>query len=348
MGNTQRLPNGNTLINWAVGNLPKLTEVRPNGTKAFEMNWAAGYEAYRVWRCAWQGVALKPNLILEPYPDNVTLIFNKFGDTNVAYYRIYGATSANPTTVLATSSATLARLVNLENLRTYYFRVTAVDHNGIESAFSDEKSVYVNLVRPGANLLLNGDFAQGTAPWTLALAGTAVATWNTANGSAYIDITSAGGALADIQLRQPGLRLIQGKEYVLEFDAWSVASRLIEIRVQQNQSPFTTYKLANPSLTPVRRRFSYPFTMASPTDLDARLAFNLGASSTDVFLDDAVLFMVAPGDFNRDRIVDLFDLDVFASQWLLQGSGRTADLNADAAVNFRDFSIFGQNWLGGN
>ncbi|KPJ61745.1 MAG: hypothetical protein AMJ46_00005, partial [Latescibacteria bacterium DG_63] len=51
MANTQRLPNGNTLINWAVGSLPKLTEVRPDGTKAFEMNWVDRYEAYRVWRC---------------------------------------------------------------------------------------------------------------------------------------------------------------------------------------------------------------------------------------------------------------------------------------------------------
>ena len=103
MGNAQRLPNGNTLINWAVGNLPKLTEVRPDGTKAFEMNWADGFEAYRVWRCPWQGVALKPNLIIEPYPDKLTLIFNKFGDTNVAYYRIYGGTTPQPTNVLATT-----------------------------------------------------------------------------------------------------------------------------------------------------------------------------------------------------------------------------------------------------
>ena len=34
MGNTQRLPNGNTLINWSIARLPKLTEVRPDGTKA--------------------------------------------------------------------------------------------------------------------------------------------------------------------------------------------------------------------------------------------------------------------------------------------------------------------------
>ena len=60
MGNAQRLTNGNTLIDWAVGNLPKLTEVRPDGTKAFEMNWLNQYEAYRTWRCSWPGVALQP------------------------------------------------------------------------------------------------------------------------------------------------------------------------------------------------------------------------------------------------------------------------------------------------
>ena len=60
MGNAQRLANGNTLIDWAVGNLPKLTEVRPDGSKAYEMNWADGWEAYRTWRCSWQGSAVQP------------------------------------------------------------------------------------------------------------------------------------------------------------------------------------------------------------------------------------------------------------------------------------------------
>ncbi len=346
MGNTQRLPNGNTLINWAVGNLPKLTEVRPDGTKAFEMNWASGFEAYRVWRCSWQGLALKPNLLIEPYPDRITLLFNKFGDTNVSYYRIYGGTSPNPSSVLATSVSTLANLSNLQNQRTYYFRVTAVNRNGAESAFSDEKSVLVNIIKPGENMVLNGDFSQGTGSWTWTVSGTASAGWSILSGAAFIDITNAGNALTDVQLCQAGLKLLQGKEYVLAFDAWSASSRAIEVRLQQNQSPFTTYKLANPSLTTARRRFSYPFVMANATDLNTRLAFNLGVASADVYLDDIVLFMVAPGDFNRDQRVDLFDLSVFTGQWLQQGSGHTADFNGDSRVDFRDFSIFGQNWSG--
>jgi len=79
------------------------------------MNWADGYEAYRVWRCAWQGVALKPNLLIEAYSDKLTLIFNKFGDKNVAYYRIYGGTTSQPTNVLATTPLTMANLRDLQN-----------------------------------------------------------------------------------------------------------------------------------------------------------------------------------------------------------------------------------------
>ena len=192
MGNAQRLPNGNTLINWAVGNLPKLTEVRPDGTKAYEMNWTDGFEAYRVWRCSWQGVALKPNLIIEPYPDKLTLIFNKFGDTNVAYYRIYGGTTPQPTNVLATTPLTMANLQNLQNQTQYYFRVTAVSRAGTESDYSDEQSVFVNIIRPGQNMVANGDFALGTNSWIWTNSGTASATLSIVSGAAYIHADQPG------------------------------------------------------------------------------------------------------------------------------------------------------------
>lgn len=346
MGNTQRLPNGNTLINWAVGNLPKLTEVRPDGTKAYEMNWADGYEAYRVWRCPWQGVALKPNLIIEPYSDKVTLIFNKFGDTNVAYYRIYGGTTPQPTNVLATTPVTLANLRDLQNQVTYYFRVTAVGRDGTESAYSDEQSVFVNITRPGQNMVVNGDFSLGTNSWIWTNNGTASATWSVTNGVAYIHPISPGTALSDIQLRQAGLRLVLSNRYVLAFDAWAASRRAMEVRVGQNQAPWTTYKVAAPTLTTTRQRFSYPFVMVNATDLDARVMFNLGVSSIDVFLDNVAVFKPASGDFNQDGRVNFLDLSVFTSQWLRQGSGLSADLDGNATVDFKDFGILGQDWSG--
>ena len=347
MGNVQRLSNSNTLINWVIGSLPKLTEVRPDGSKAFEMNWVDGYEAYRVWRCAWQGNALKPNLIIESYPEKVLLLFNKFGDTNLGYYRIYGGTNSGPTNVLATTPITMASLVNLVNKRTYYFRVTAVSKTGTESPASDEQSVLVNLVKPGENQVANSDFALGTNSWTLTLGGTATAAWRLTNGAAYVDITNAGTALANIQVQQAGLRLIQGQQYVLEFDAWADAARYIEARLLMNQSPSTTYKVVTPLLAATKQHFSYPFTMTFTTDLNTRLAFNMGASAIDVYLDNVSLYSVAPGDFNRDKTVNLDDFSVFASQWLKQGAGSTADLNADGKVDFKDFELLGENWSNG-
>jgi hypothetical protein len=177
MGDVQRLTNGNTLIDWAIGLLPKLTEVRPDGSKAFEMNWVAQWEAYRTWRCPWQGSAVQPYLIVEPYPDNITLIFNQFGDTNVAFYKIYGGTVSQSTTLLATSGVTLKRLVNLQNGSTYYFRVTAVNKQGVEGPYSNEASAMVNIIKPGQNMIQNGDFSQGTAFWVWGLNGGATAAW---------------------------------------------------------------------------------------------------------------------------------------------------------------------------
>ena len=145
MGNVQRLTNGNTHINWVLAAYPKACEVDSNGVKQLELNLTPGSDLYRSWRAPWDGVVPVPYLIVEPYPDNVTLIFNKFGDTNVDFYRIYGGTSPQPTTLLATTPSTLAHLSNLQNNQQYYFRVTAVAKDGTESGYSNEENVMVNL-----------------------------------------------------------------------------------------------------------------------------------------------------------------------------------------------------------
>jgi len=49
MGFAQRLENGNTLISWGAVN-PTLTEVKPDGSKALEMNLPTGVFSYRVFK----------------------------------------------------------------------------------------------------------------------------------------------------------------------------------------------------------------------------------------------------------------------------------------------------------
>jgi len=295
MGNTQRLTNGNTLIDWAVTNLPKLTEIAPDGTKAFEMNWLNYWEAYRVWRCTWHAVAAQPYLLLESYPDNVTLLFNQFGDTNVAYYRIYGGPTSQSTNFLSSSATTLARLTYLKNGATYYFRVTAVHRDGTEGEFSNEQSVTVNLVQPGQNMVTNGNFSLGTNGWALSLANSGSATWTATNGVASFTIANGGTYATDIQLQQTGFRLIQGFQYVLSFDAWATRPRYIQAEVGQAASPYLNYSsVAASALTPVSNHFQYVFTMTQASDFNANLMFNLGTSATGVSLANISLSIAPP------------------------------------------------------
>jgi len=349
MGDVQRLPNGNTLINWALGAYPKLTEVRPDGSKAFEMNWVNQFEAYRVWRCPWQGVALKPYLILEAYPDNVTLLFNQFGDSNVVTYRIYGGTSPQPTTLLATSGTTLKSLTNLTNGQLYYFRVTAVNKDGVEGPYSNEESVTVNIIKPGQNMIANGDFAGGKTSWSSAVTSPAAMTWTIASGGySSCVISNSGSATTSLQLKQTGLPLILGNTYVFEFDAWTNSgTRTIEAKLMQNGSSNTNYSGTKiPSLTPTKTHYRYVFTMQAASDFSSMLVFNVGSSTKSVFLDNISLFNPPPGDLNQDGKVDLLDLKQMSTEWRKVQAGLTSDLNGDGKVDFKDMGVLGDNWSG--
>lgn len=346
MGDAQRLTNGNTLIDWAIGGLPKLTEVRPDGTKAYEMNWADGWEAYRTWRCAWSGSAVRPYLIVEPYPDNITLIFNQFGDTNVAFYKLYGGPSSGSTNLLATSAVTLKRLTGLQNGTTYYFHVTAVNKQGVEGPASNEQSATVNIINPGQTMISNGDFSQGTSSWVWSVTNGAAASWAIESGVSHFYITNGTAGVANIQLKQTGKPLIQGKTYVFQFDAWSTtAPRYIQAEVAQDAPPNQFYGGAvSVYLTPVANHYRYVFTMNAASDFNASVMFNLGGSSVGVYLDNVSLYYCAPGDLNADGRVDLFDLQLLSHDWLKQQSGLPTDLNNDGKVDFSDFSILGENW----
>jgi hypothetical protein len=55
MGSVQRLPNGNTLIGWGLNPSPAVTEVKPDGTKVFEMSFTAPNVSFRAFRFPWAG-----------------------------------------------------------------------------------------------------------------------------------------------------------------------------------------------------------------------------------------------------------------------------------------------------
>ncbi len=302
MGNVQRLPNENTHINWAVGDVfPIAQEITPEGNKLFEMKFNNGYHVYRSFRHPWKGNVNTPYLILEPQIDNLTLIFNKFGDKNIEYYNIYGGRIPNPTTLLDSSHTTLKQLVGLQNGARYYFRVTAVDNNGQESAFSNEEDIIVNIIQPGSNLIVNGDFENELNSWIWGVGGTASADVQVNDGICNFMIENGGSQIYDVQLRQNNIPLIQGQNYTFEFDAWADETRIVEIKVGQDVSPYTNYSLIGyTALSPAQKRYVYTFEMKESSDNSARVVINSGMYTPNIFIDNLSLKMDAPTKLDEE------------------------------------------------
>jgi hypothetical protein len=326
MGNVQRLPNGNTLINWAVGYLPKLTEVRPDCTKVFEMNYVDQHDCYRVHRCQWNGAAEKPYLIAESHREAVELIFNQFGDPDVDYYKIYGSTSPNPITKIDTSRTTMKTITNLENHQQYYFRVTAVS-GASESDFSNEEDVNTNFIEPGSNMVLNGDFSDSKDYWYFYDENPASASWSIEDGVGHIQISQGGNNPEQIFLVQDGIEVLRGEAYLFEFDAWADAPRAIEAVIMQYPGLLTNYSQTGQTvLTTTPIHYAYPFTMEDPSDFNALVIFFLGNSNSDVYIDNISL--------KRTTGTDVREKPVLIPQQVKLTGNYPNPFNAETTINF--------------
>lgn len=140
MGNVQRLPNGNTLIGWGMERTT-LTEVHPDGSKAFELRFVDPIYSYRAFRFHWKGTAAAPTLWTDTTAEEVTLHFTRFGATNIVKYFIYGGQTPAPIVQLDSTTGNSFIPKNLTEGKTYYFRVTSLDEQWNESAFSNEVEV---------------------------------------------------------------------------------------------------------------------------------------------------------------------------------------------------------------
>lgn len=279
MGNTQRLGNGHTLINWVEAKYPKAMEVRPDGSVAFSMNWAdQDSKSYRVFRCPWTGQVTQPYLVTESYDDHVTLIYNAFGHDDVQSYRIYADTQSHPTTLFDETNDPLKRYTTeLVNGERYYFRVTAVDDEGRESDFSNQAQVDVQYVGVDDELLTNGDFSAGQESWDFSVSEGAEAGWQVVDGAATVEVTEAGTLLNSVALSQEAIPLRQGKTYQLEFDVSANTLGVFEVFLGQDTVGGTDYgELGLQYALAQSQHISLTFTMDYADDSNARLGFHMG------------------------------------------------------------------------
>ncbi|MCK9181491.1 MAG: carbohydrate binding domain-containing protein [Fibrobacteraceae bacterium] len=147
--------------------------------------------------------------------------------------------------------------------------------------------------------IYNGTFAEGTSGWTLNVwAGGA--TGSVTNGEYKIAIDSIGTNNYQIQLIQAGLILEKGQSYEVSFDAYSSLSRSLEVNVEMNDDPWTSYLsgVQEYSLSTSKQTFKLQFTMEQATDSSSRVSFNAGASTSPVYVDNISIKKI-------DRLTDI-------------------------------------------
>jgi hypothetical protein len=349
MGSAQRLTNGNTIICGVLQDFAKVIEVDAGGTKQFILDFADDTRTYRVYRYPWEGIALKPNLIAESHQDQLTLIFNQFGDHEVDYYNIYAGTSPHPTTLIDTSEFALKRIDNLIN-GNYYFRVTSVNFTGRESPYSNEEEAYVEIIdptMPAKNMVYNGDFSLAKEGWTWKVNTSATAEWAIVESVSQFTVDIGGNDLSDLQLVQSELKLFQGEEYILEFDAAAEDVRIIQVRVTENEDPYTDYsRIGYIALNPktsyhTLEHFSYTFKMENMTNLNCRLVFEMGNSESDVYIDNISL----KRNFNAFPTISLTNPDKDIVVWLGKELVLSAEADdADGSISRVEFFIDNQKF----
>lgn len=294
MGSAQRLPNGNTLVDFPGGSL-RAVEVNPAGEELFEF-YSYGHSNYRCRRFDWKGQLPQPYLITENLGTVVRLIFNKFGDEDVAYYNIYYGTTANPTELLTSTSETWFDVRTLEHLRLYYFRVTAVNSKGGESGFSNTETGKMENIGPGQNAIKNSAF-ESKEYWDLRLNNDAQASGQIDNDGQYqIQIENTSSSMEDVALVQDNILVFQNKQYVFEFDAYASESRLINAKIESASEPHINYgEITLTGLTRRQQHLEFPFLMKFPTDADARVIFYCGGQPGGIFIDNVSLTYSEPG-----------------------------------------------------
>ncbi len=303
MGNVQRLPNGNTLINWADAAFPKLTEVTPAGVKVMELGFVKSAHSYRVFKFPWKGKAKAPVITLESTGDKLSMLINHFDQQPTHKYMLYIDTLPNPSKVIDSTSLSAIDLTGFKSGKRYYIRVTTKDSLGKESPFSNEENALYKNFKPGDNIVVNGNFLDGLNQWNFLVTSPAAAVpFLTVDGEMLVQISAGGTQTFHVQVNQEGIPLVNGQKYRFEFDAYAAAPRTIEPKVAMIASPNTNYsKTSAIALTAVKKHFQYDFTMTDATDNNARVVFNCGLSDIEVMLDNISVRQIVPADVKENQ-----------------------------------------------
>ena len=148
----------------------------------------------------------------------------------------------------------------------------------------------MSLVLGTGNLLTNGNFEAGSAPWIVGVDDAEAAPVVTvADNTYYSRNVTAAGNVYDVNVSQK-VEIIQGKTYFLTFVAWSDTNRSIDAGIGLSADPWSNDK-ETINITPTKTTFTLTLEAADFGATDARVLFDIGGEVGEVNIDDVSLSM---------------------------------------------------------
>lgn len=138
------------------------------------------------------------------------------------------------------------------------------------------------------NLVTNGDFSAGSAPWTLRIAPDCDASLVINEGEASVLVVAGAGSRRTINLEQHFVGpLRQGVTYLVSFDVRSDAPRPIDAVIRARNGDILGSAYGIPA-TPHRTREKFTYIHDAP-DAPGRIAFRLGGQPGAIAIDNVVV-----------------------------------------------------------
>lgn len=142
-------------------------------------------------------------------------------------------------------------------------------------AMEEVQAPVVDAPETDGNLLKNGDFSEGQDYWTPAITSPGEASFGIDSNVATFDITNVGTEDWNVQLKQEGLALEQGKTYKVSFTVVSSETRTIKLAMLS--SSYAWYGGDDLQLTAGEaKNVEVTFTMNASSDPNTTMVISMG------------------------------------------------------------------------
>ena len=144
---------------------------------------------------------------------------------------------------------------------------------------------------PLIDLVKNGLFTDEQY-WNFGVYGGTAQGEVSGNGRYHIAIDTSASERWQIQLTQSGISLVNKKRYRLTFLAYATGETAIQVNIGMDHEPYDSYFDTTKwtvVLSEEPELFSFDFVMEAESDSNARIEFNCGTATNDVFIDEVRL-----------------------------------------------------------